>query len=91
MHAMWFVRIASFSVIWFTLTRVIPYVLTGWYVDALLRLANAWSVLIRTICNSPAECIADEPADEVDRLAAELGLQKPEKGGPCCLTKMVPV
>jgi len=31
--------------------------------------------------NSPAECIADEPADEVDELAAELGLQKPEKGG----------
>ena len=24
---------------------------------------------------------ADEPADEVDELAAELGLQKPEKGG----------
>lgn len=31
--------------------------------------------------NSPAECVADEPADEIDELAAELGLQKRSKGG----------
>jgi hypothetical protein len=32
------------------------------------------------IRNSPTECIPDEPADEVDRLASELGLRK-AKGG----------
>lgn len=32
------------------------------------------------IRNSPTECIADEPLDEVDRLASEFGLQK-AKGG----------
>jgi hypothetical protein len=51
-HAMWFVRIASFSVIWLTLTGAILYVLTGWYVDALLRVASARSVLMRTICGT---------------------------------------